>query len=151
MVTVIPFFFFFFFKVKNWNSTKCNFQHVSISACSIIQCSVMSNSLLPLNYHPPASTVHRIFQVRILEWVTISYSRGSSKSRDQAYVSFIYCTGKQFPYHHAIWKALNTQLQRKELKSQIRSTRLQPGAHLYISFPWGIIDIQYCASFTCAA
>ena len=28
------------------------------------------------------SSVHRIFQARILEWVAISYSGGSSQSRD---------------------------------------------------------------------
>ena len=31
----------------------------------------------------PDFSVHGIFQVRILEWVTISFSRGSSRSRDQ--------------------------------------------------------------------
>ena len=29
----------------------------------------------PVDYSPPGSSVHRIFQARILEWVTISYSR----------------------------------------------------------------------------
>ena len=32
---------------------------------------------------PPGSSVYGIFQTRILEWVVISYSRGSSRSRDQ--------------------------------------------------------------------
>ena len=32
---------------------------------------------------PPGSSVHGILQARILEWVTISYSRGSSQPRDQ--------------------------------------------------------------------
>ena len=32
---------------------------------------------------PPGSSVHRILQARILEWVAISFSRGSSGSRDQ--------------------------------------------------------------------
>ena len=31
---------------------------------------------------PPGSSVHGIFQARILEWVAISSSRGSSQSRD---------------------------------------------------------------------
>ena len=31
----------------------------------------------------PGSSVHRILQVRILEWVAISFSRGSSWPRDQ--------------------------------------------------------------------
>ena len=32
----------------------------------------------PMDYSPPDSSVHGIFQARILEWVAISYSRGSS-------------------------------------------------------------------------
>ena len=37
----------------------------------------------PMDYSPPGSSVHGIFQVRKLEWVAISFSRGSSWSRDQ--------------------------------------------------------------------
>ena len=32
---------------------------------------------------PPGSSVHEIFQTRILEWVAISFSRGSSQPRDE--------------------------------------------------------------------
>ena len=35
---------------------------------------------------PSGSSVRGIFQARILEWVAIFYSRGSSQSRDQTYV-----------------------------------------------------------------
>ena len=38
---------------------------------------------------PPGSSVHGIFQARILEWVAISFSRGSSWPRDQTQVSCI--------------------------------------------------------------
>ena len=31
----------------------------------------------PLDYSPPVSSVHGIFQARILEWVAFSFSRGS--------------------------------------------------------------------------
>ena len=34
---------------------------------------------------PPGSSVHRISQARILEWVAIPSSRGSSRPRDQTY------------------------------------------------------------------
>ena len=37
----------------------------------------------------PGSSVHGIFQARMLEWVAISFSRGSSWSRDQTQVSCI--------------------------------------------------------------
>ena len=38
---------------------------------------------------PPGSSVHGILQARILEWVAIPLSRGSSQSRDQTQVSQI--------------------------------------------------------------
>ena len=34
------------------------------------------------DYSPPGSFVHDVSQARILEWVTISFSRGSSQPRD---------------------------------------------------------------------
>ena len=36
----------------------------------------------PMDCSPPGSSVHGISQARILEWVTIPFSRGSSKPRD---------------------------------------------------------------------
>ena len=38
---------------------------------------------------PPDSSIHGILQARILEWVAISSSRGSSQPRDQTQVSCI--------------------------------------------------------------
>ena len=36
----------------------------------------------PIDCSPPGSSVHGIFQARILEWVAISFSRWSSRPRD---------------------------------------------------------------------
>ena len=36
----------------------------------------------PMNYSPPGSSVHGILQARILEWVAMPSSRGSSPPRD---------------------------------------------------------------------
>ena len=47
----------------------------------------MSNSLQPVDYSPPSSSIHGILQARIQEWVVISLSRGSSRSRDRTQVS----------------------------------------------------------------
>ena len=41
----------------------------------------------PLDDSLPGSSVHGIFQARILEWVVISFSRGSFRPRDQTWVS----------------------------------------------------------------
>ena len=43
----------------------------------------------PMDCTPPASSVHGIFQARILEWVAISFSRVSSPLRDLTWVSCI--------------------------------------------------------------
>ena len=43
----------------------------------------------PMDCSPPGSSGHGIFQARILEWVSISFSRGSSPPRDQTQVSHI--------------------------------------------------------------
>ena len=53
----------------------------------------------PMDCSPPGSSVHRIFQARILEWVAISSSRGSSQLTDQACVSCSSCLGRQILYH----------------------------------------------------
>ena len=45
-------------------------------------CDSMDSSL-------PGSTIHGIFQARILEWAAISFSGGSSQPRDQIRVSCI--------------------------------------------------------------
>ena len=43
----------------------------------------------PMDYSLPHSSVHRILQARILEWVAIPFSRGSSRPRDWSHVSCV--------------------------------------------------------------
>ena len=43
-------------------------------------------------------------QARILEGVAISYSGGSSPSRDRNCISDVFCVGRQILYHCTIWK-----------------------------------------------
>ena len=38
---------------------------------------------------PPVSSVHRILQARISEWVAIPFSRGSSQPKVQTFISYI--------------------------------------------------------------
>ena len=47
----------------------------------------------PTDYSQPGSSVHGILHARILEWVAIPFSRGSSKSRDQTWV---FCITSRF-------------------------------------------------------
>ena len=49
----------------------------------MLSCSVVSNSCDPMNYSPSGSSVYGILHERILEWVAISSSGGSSWPRDR--------------------------------------------------------------------
>ena len=53
----------------------------------------------PMDCSLPDSPVHGIFQVRILGWIAISCSRGSSQPKDQTHISCISCIGRQILYH----------------------------------------------------
>ena len=48
---------------------------------------------------PPGSSVHVILQARVLEWVAMPFSRGSSISWDQTCVSYISCNSEQILCH----------------------------------------------------
>ena len=53
----------------------------------------------PLGCSLPGSCVHGIFQARLLEWVAISYSRGSARPRDRTRVSrFSWIAGRFFTH-----------------------------------------------------
>ena len=74
-----------------------------VSVCSVAElCLILCN---PEHCSPPGSSVHGIFQATILEWIAISYSRGSSQPRDQTHVSCISRIGRQILYRHTSWEA----------------------------------------------
>ena len=58
----------------------------------------------PVDCSPPGSSVHGILQARVLEWVAISFSRGSSRPRNWTWVSRI--EGRRF----ALWATREAQL-----------------------------------------
>ena len=49
-------------------------------------CPIICN---PMDYNLPGPSVHGILQARILEWVAIAFSRGSSQPRNRTQVSRI--------------------------------------------------------------
>ena len=59
----------------------------------------------PMDCSLQGSSVHGNSQARILEWVAISSSSGSSWPRDQTHVSCISCIGRWIFYHWATWEA----------------------------------------------
>ena len=64
----------------------------------------------PMHCSLPGSSVHGILQARILEWVAIPFSRGSSRTRDRTRVSCI--TGRFF----TIWAT--REASRQHIKKQ---------------------------------
>ena len=71
-----------------------------LSRCPILQivnskvlfcCSVIKSypTLWPVDCSLPGSSVHGISQARIMEWVGISFSRGSSRPKDRTHISYI--------------------------------------------------------------
>ena len=63
------------------------FHLICLCACLVTQsCLTLYD---PLDCSSPGFCVHGILQARILEWVTIPFSRESSQSRDQTQVSHI--------------------------------------------------------------
>ena len=74
------FFFFFVFLIYHiWNEVVTQ---LCPTLCDPVDCSL------------PGCSVHGILQARILEWVAISFSRGSSQPRDQTWVCRI--AGRRF-------------------------------------------------------
>ena len=67
--------------------------------CYCACCAKMLQSCLTLfnlmDCSPPGCSIHGILQARILEWVAISSSKGSSWPRDWTCVSYTSCTGRQ--------------------------------------------------------
>ena len=52
----------------------------------------------PMDYSPPGSSVHGISQASILEWVAVSSSRGSSRTRDGNFL--LHWQADSFPLSH---------------------------------------------------
>ena len=71
--------------------------------CAVLSCSVMSEHFLsclvtlfdPMDYSPSGFSVHGILQA-VLQWVVISFSRGSSQPRDRIWVSYTFLAGGFF-------------------------------------------------------
>ena len=75
---------------------------ICMSAESIQPCLTLND---PLDCGPPGSSVHGVLQARIPEWVAIPFSRGSSRPRNQTWVS---CTADRFLTIWATGEALSS-------------------------------------------
>ena len=88
--------------------------------CSVAQsCPTLCN---PKDCNPPGSSVHGILQARILVWVAMPFSRGSSWPRDLTHVSYVSCIGRKILYHsHQLGSPLGP----------IKLSNLLPTSHLH--------------------
>ena len=93
----------------------------------------------PMDCILPGSSVHRILQARILEWVAISSARAFSHPRDWTHVSCVSCIGRQISFYHwATWEAftrriLKTRKWRKVFQIPLISFYLFFSAAFYLS------------------
>ena len=71
-------------------------RHVRVCAKLLQSCLALCD---PMDHSPPGSSVHGILHARILEWVTMPSSKGSSWPRDWTWVSSVSCFGRQVLYH----------------------------------------------------
>ena len=95
-----------------WVFSSLPFRRISVGYLSraVLSCSVMSDSATTRTVAHQAALPIRILQARILEWVAMPSSRGSSQCRDRTHVSCI--TGEFFTiwatrvdlYQNSYWK-----------------------------------------------
>ena len=87
-----------------WSAVEC----VCVCCCCGCGCHCLVAKLKRVwlcyrkDYSPPSSSVHGISQARTLEWIAISFSKGSSLSRDRTQVFRI---GRGRLYHWTTWAA----------------------------------------------
>ena len=63
------------------NNTHRVIAHSPCCCCCCWVTSVVSDSVLPLDSSPPGSSIPRILQARILEWVAISFSNAGMHAK----------------------------------------------------------------------
>ena len=78
--------------LRNWASSVLEIFFIWCVLCLVTQsCPILCD---PMDCSPAGSSVHRILQARILEWVATPSTRGSSQPRDRTLVS--HTAGKFF-------------------------------------------------------
>ena len=104
------------------NNSNNKMVNISNNIFLILKVKVVQSCLTPCNplsCSPPGSSIHEVFQARIVEWVAISYFRGSSSPRDQTQVSGI--AGRFF----TIWASRVTTIHKFQINAVSQERRLQ--------------------------
>ena len=130
------YFYVFYLDSPIWNIPS-NGTYLCVCVCSVL---VAQSCLTPVDYcSPPGSSVRGVSQTSLLEWVAISFSRGSSWPRDWPWIS---CTACRF---FTIWATREAPYYLKQGSSLWWSTdfgqfirdedlrKAQPIQNMYIS------------------
>ena len=96
------------------------------------------------------SSVHGIFQARILEWIAVPSSRGSSQPRDRTRVSYVSCVGRQvlYPEHHPISSHHSYRFWNIFINPK-RNSIYQPALLVPSSQPWKTTNLLSISVFAC--
>ena len=86
----------------------------------------------------PSSSVHGIFQARILEWVATSSSSGSSQPKDYTHIS---CIGRQILYHLCHLESLHV-FSKIELGCTLRICYTIFGNAVYIAYTIELVGVR---------
>ena len=89
----------------------------------------------PMDYSLPGSSVHGIFQTRILKWVAISFSREFSWPRNQTHFSCTSCIARRILYH-------SEPMIVKQIKLSVYTGGLEQLWGRETSIIWGVILCQ---------
>ena len=112
----------------HWNcyATLCSDAQSCLSLCDPLDCSL------------PGSSLHGIFQARILEWVAISFSKGSSPPRDQTWV---FCVAGGFFTNWAI----------REAHWNLRLVQMTGQVYIWVCVRWSFCEsklLKFSASMS---
>ena len=117
----------FFIITQIWKKPKCPPMDDRTKNCCLVteSCPTLlwQHGLPWVPWSPPGSSVYRISQARILEWVVTSFFRGCSQSRDQILVS---CIGRWILYHSATREAQYFTTEKKNNNKTIKNVPSLP-------------------------
>ena len=109
---------------RSGGDSECKFWHViGAQVCVRIRVHPWAQSCPtlcdPMDCSPPGSAVHGILKARILEWVAVSSSAGSSHPRDQTCISCVSYSSRRILYHKHQEGSLNAKVQNQREHSAV--------------------------------
>ena len=107
---------------KTLYQVRCKFALFIMYVCMLSHVQSCLTLCDPMDCSPPGSSVHGILRTRILEWVAMPSSRGSSQPRDWTCIFYVPCIGRWVLYHQ---RHLGTPVFITLLSNSKRKNKLQ--------------------------